>query len=186
MESKPCRESLREGSSTQALVQAGPERNGVRVTPRAVKSAGRRFGPFRHRKVLGQHGWKAGLLTRKLAGKAIRRKASRVVPPFSLGEREDVLSFGGGRWDDPGQAGETGSMALKGSRGGSCRSAWNRRGGARGRQGDVRGRDDFGEGSPAVATRDQARGVRIQGVERRRRVAGSNVVSASSRGGWGE
>jgi len=37
----------------------------------------------------------------------IRRKASWVVPPFSLDNGEDLTPLEGGRWDDPGQAGKT-------------------------------------------------------------------------------
>jgi len=86
----------------------------------------------------------------RLAGNAARRKASWVVPPFSPpGEK---LSSGPiprreERWNDPGQAGETDHAHPRGCTGrqlpvGLEPIRWCPR-----TTRDVRGRDDFGEGS---------------------------------------
>jgi len=61
-----------------------PERTGARSALRALKTRGSKgFDLVRHRKVLGPRGWNA-MRAGSSHGKAARRKASWVVPPFSL------------------------------------------------------------------------------------------------------
>jgi len=85
------------------------------------------------------------------------------------------------------QSDEPGSGILKNARGGSYRSAWNRRGGVRRRQRVSEDGTISVKAPPAVATVDQARGVRIQGAVRRRRVASSGAVPVfPTWESWGE
>jgi len=112
--------------------------------------------------------------------KTIRWKASWVVPPFSP------------LWRECSSRGENGGTILvrrvkptscvgEGARGGSYRSAWNRHGGARGRQGTPEDGTISVKAPPAVARDDQARGVSIQNAERRCRAGSSGMVPVGSR-----
>jgi len=92
----------------------------------------------------------ATMMGQRLAGNAIRRKASWVVPPFSpQGEKLSFTGENGGtilvRRVKPT------TRILEDARGGSCRSAWNRHGGARGRQGTSEDGTITVKAPPAVA-----------------------------------
>jgi len=98
----------------------------------------------------------ATMMGQRLAGNAIRRKASWVVPPFSpQGENSSPL----GAKTPWGKNGGTilvrrvkpTTRIVDGARGGSCRSAWNRPGGARGRQGTSEDGTISVKAPPAVA-----------------------------------
>jgi len=159
-----------------------PERIGARVTPRAVKGAVRRLDPVRRRKVPGRWGCNATSIKRKLAGDSARRKASWVVPPSSLGRTDSAAPpFGGGRWNDPGLAGESGTpRTRRGAWGGSCRSAWNRRGGACGRQWTSEDGTISVKAPPAVAIRRRSAGGQHSG---RRKAPPRRKLGRGS--GWG-
>jgi hypothetical protein len=92
----------------------------------------------------------ATMMGQRLAGNAARRKASWVVPPFSpQGEKLSSRGENGGtilvRRVKPT------TRIVDGARGGSCRSAWNRPGGARGRQGTSEDGTISVKAPPAVA-----------------------------------
>jgi len=94
------------------------ERIGVRIALRAVKTHGTTI-----RSCLMPQGIRSAWLERRvdkheLAGE---RHDGRRLGSFlhSLSMVERNLSHGGGRWDDPGQAGETDSACQRGMRGGS-------------------------------------------------------------------
>jgi hypothetical protein len=156
----------------------------VRVAIYAVKSVARALDPVWRRKASGRCGWKAISIPRKLAGNTTRWKASRIVPPFSLSGR-GFTPHGGGRWDDPGHAGESDSERSRGRAGrrlpvGLESNRWCPRTTRTSEDGTI-----SVKAPPAVATDDQARGVSIQGAVRRRRVACSDTVPADLRGSWG-
>jgi hypothetical protein len=127
----------------------------------------------------------ATTMGQRFAGKTARRKASWVVPPFSPhGEKLSSRGENGGtilvRRVKPSRC------TTERAHGGSYRSAWNRRGGARGRQGTSEDGTISVKAPPAVARDDQARGVRIQNAGRRYRAAScSGMVPAVLRGCWG-
>jgi len=80
-----------------------------------------------------------------------RRLGSFLLSLLSGEEKALLSSERRERWDDPGQAGETDLVRQRGARGGSCRSAWNRHGGARGRQGTSEDGTISVKAPPAVA-----------------------------------
>jgi hypothetical protein len=110
------------------------------------------------------------------------RRLGSFLHPLSGGRIAPAPPFGGGRWDDPGLAGESDTPRIKiGAWGGSCRSAWNRNGGACGRQWTSEDGTISVKAPPAVARDDQARGVSIQNAERRCRAGSSGMVPVGSR-----
>jgi len=116
----------------------------------------------------------------RLTGHAIRRKASWVVPPFSLEiPRANRLS-------PPGEDGgailvrrvNPSSCSRDRARGGSCRSAWNRCDGARGRQGTSEDGTISVKAPPAVAHANR------RGGSASRTPRGVAVLQARARFHW--
>jgi hypothetical protein len=177
-------ESPRGGGSTEALVQAGA---------RAKRCASRDLTPS---KAWHAHSILSGAARRQVGvvGRPCRSRASlqetrhdgRRLGSFlhSLSVGEDSTPHGGGRWDDPGHAGESDSERSRGRAGrqlpvGLEPSRWCPRATRTSEDGTI-----SVKAPPAVATDDQARGVSIQDAERCRRVACSDTVPADLREGW--
>jgi hypothetical protein len=125
----------------------------------------------------------AGTPRRSRASSQETRHDGRRLGSFlhSLSVGEDSLSYGGGRWDDPGHSGETDPGRSRGRAGrqlpvGLEPNRWCPRATRTSEDGTI-----SVKAPPAVATDDQARGVSIQGAERRRRVACSDAVPADPR-----
>jgi len=140
------------------------ERNGVRVAIRAVKSVARAT-----RSCLAPQGVRSVWLQRRIDPAQARRKNDTME---DVSGRSSILShwgrippYEGGRWNDPGHAGESDSARSRWRTGRQLpvglepnrlcpRAIW-----------DVRGRDDFGEGSSSC--RKVRRGAGGQHPERR-------------------
>jgi len=128
----------------------------------------------------------AGTPHRSRASSQEKRHDGRRLGSFlhSLSVGEDSLSYGGGRWDDPGHAGESDSGCCRRHTGrqlpvGLEPNRWCPRATRTSEDGTI-----SVKAPPAVATDDQARGVSIQDAERRRRVACSDTVPADLRERW--
>jgi len=115
-----------------------PERIGVRSLLRNRQTFGACL-----RFCLAPQGARLAWLERRAGGHkpaelTARRKAFRVVPPSSLESTRERGAVSLLRGRTVGRSWSSGSIWLRvrenGARGGSCRSAWNRHGGARGRQ----------------------------------------------------
>jgi len=165
------------------------ERNGVRSAIRTVKRAEHVFDSVWCRKASGRRSWNAASIC---ASSQDTRHDGRRLGSFlhSLSQGREQLSLGGGRWDDPGQAGESVFVLAR-----SCmrrqlsvglepirwcpRTTW-----------DVRGRDDFGEGSSSRRIRPSAGGQhpeRREALPRRKLGCGSNGRHGGySSGLWGQ
>jgi len=122
-------ESLREGSLTKALVQAGARANRCEGSRKALQTCNSMNpSPSGTARCWVAVAERLRRSCKGTPGDTARWKALWVERPF-------------------GSAGELALRATEGARGGSYRSAWNRSGGARGVTGSVRGRFRFGEGS---------------------------------------
>jgi len=163
------------------------ERSGVRSAIRCRQTRGTRL-----RSCLVPQGIRSAWLKRcvdmrELTGLTARRKASWVVPPFSLDEVRESHSPAG---EDGGailvRRVNPSSCSRDRARGGSCRSAWNRCDGARGRHGTSEDGTISVKAPPAVARCDEARGVSIQNAERRCRAVCSGAVPESAMAGSGD
>jgi len=171
------------------------ERIGVRIALRAFKPC---VATIRSGRV--PQGTGSAWMKRRVDGpearrKTIRRKASWVVPPFSPGR--DTVSqrlveaggplHGGERWNDPGQAGESDLARYRGRARrqlpvGLEPTRWCPR-----TTKDVRGRDDFDEGSSSRRKRRPSAGG--QHPERREalpRHERKGAVPGDLRERWGE
>jgi len=126
------------------------ERIGVRIALRAFKPCAATVRSGRVPQGTGSAWMKRRVDGPEARRKTIRRKASWVVPPFSpQGEKLSSRGENGGtilvRRVKPT------TRIVDGARGGSCRSAWNRPGGARGRQGTSEDGTISVKAPPAVA-----------------------------------
>jgi len=184
VEPKARGESLRGGGSTEARVQAR-----VRAKRCASRDSHRQNVWHAHsvlsdaaRHQVGM----AGTPYRSCASSQETRHDGRRLGSFlhSLSVGEDSLSYGGGRWDDPGHAGESDSecrrrRAERQLPVGLEPKRWCPRATRASEDGTI-----SVKAPPAVATDDQARGVSIQDAERCRRVACSDAVPANLRERW--
>jgi hypothetical protein len=186
----PERARLRAGSSPHGEIPWGGGSAEARVQARARANRCAKRAPYRQtcgtrvRVCLVSQDIRSASLKRyvdmrKLTGQRHdgRRLGSSLLLLSKRAISRETLSSGGGRWGDPGQAGESvfirSRMAYEAA---AVGSAWNRCDGARGRHKDVRGWDDFDEGSSSRRMDDQARRVSTQNAVRRCRAECSGTA----------